>query len=107
MRDTSPPDTLILYTPNLSKRIRLTSHLAIHFRTLKTGMKTHQKNAFSLLKRMSERREIDGNIFLTLSLEASLLDTLTVRSHREGIPDTLVLRFLKRYSTSLSADTLA
>lgn len=106
MRDTSPPELLILYTPSFTSRIRLSPWYAIHFRTLKTWKKSLQKNAFRMLHRESEREEIEGEKFSFLSPEAALLDTLTIHSHADGITDSLVLRFLKRHGHALSREKL-
>ena len=73
---------------------------------MKTGKKTLQKNAFRILRSESVRGEIDGEKYMILSLEAALLDTLTIHSHTDGITDSLVLRFLKRHGHELSREKL-
>jgi len=107
LRDKLPPEILIVYTPFLTARVTLSERYTIHFRTLKTGAKTAKKNAFSLLRGTSEKVEIDGESFLILSRESALLDSLTIRTHAEGITDALILRFLKRFSGALSHEELA
>lgn len=106
MRDHSLPEVIIIYTPDMMRRIELSPHHAVHFRTLKTGGKTGGKNAYSLMKRMSESLQIEGERFTVLQKECALLDSLTIRSHTEGITETLVLRFLKRYGHTLSREIL-
>ena len=41
-----------------------------------------------------------------MGLESALLDALTIHDHEEGIGETLVLKFLKRYESRLERGNL-
>ncbi len=101
MMDYSLPESLIIYTKDINKKVVLSPKHEILFRTMATGEKHGRTNAFTILKKQSQNILLKKENFTTLGLEASLLDTLTIHDHEEGIGEALVLKFLKRYEGKL------
>lgn len=101
MMDYSLPESLIIYTKDINKKVVLSPRHEILFRTMVTGEKHGRTNAYTILKKQSQNILLKKESFTTLGLEASLLDTLTIHDHEEGIGEALVLKFLKRYEAKL------
>lgn len=101
MMDYSLPESLIVYTKDTNKKVVLSPRHEILFRTMVTGEKHGRTNAYTILKKQSINTSIHEDGFITLGLEAALLDTLTIHDHDEGIAEALVLKFLKRYEAKL------
>jgi hypothetical protein len=100
--DYSLPERIVVYTPTTNKRIRLSEQHEVVFISAKTGKKEGYKNLFPILKRYSTKQEIFSQSFSVLSPEVALLDTLTLHTHEEGVTETLVLKFLKRFHMNLN-----
>ena len=105
LRDYSAPERLVLYTRDTEKRVRVGKY-EYHFRTLQSGEKSGNKNMYRVLHDPSVVGEIDGVKLRFLSIEASLLDLASLRVHDVWVADDLVLRFLRRYESSLSREAL-
>jgi hypothetical protein len=101
MMDYSVPFSLIVYTRDVAKKITLSPRHEILMRTMITGEKKGRVNAYSILKKQSTTIDIQRELFFALWYEASLLDTLTIHDHEEGIGEALALKFLKRYESKL------
>lgn len=106
LRDYSLPDTLILYTRSIEKRISLGEGRVVHFRILQSWEKKWYKSMYPLLARTWEKVVIDGVLLHTLSIPASLLDMLMQHRQWEGIGEWLVLKFLKKHEKHLSREEL-
>lgn len=101
MMDYSLPEELIIYTRDTAKKVLLSPKHTIVFRTMITGEKTSRVNAYGILKKQSTTIDIKKQSFSVLGHEAALLDTLTIHDQSEGIGESLVLKFLKRYESRL------
>ena len=101
MMDYSVPYQLIVYTKDIAKRLVVSPRHEILFRTLISGEKKGRTNTYNTLKKQSIDIKIQENTFALLGYEWALLDTLTIHDHDEGIAESLVLKFLKRYETKL------
>lgn len=99
------PDILIIYTRNTASRIRLSNGREIHFRTLSSGAKSGKKNLYTTLLKYSIILS-DPEELQILSLEASLLDSLALHRHEEGIEEWVVLRFLRQHARELDRTIL-
>lgn len=101
MQNFSIPETLIIYTRDVSARVRIFGGREIHFRTLHSGEKTKKINLFRIFQ-ASRESVFFGNISLSvISREASLLDALSLRQHDAGIEEGSVLRFLRQHEKKL------
>lgn len=101
MMDYSIPFQLIVYTKDIAKKVVISPRHEIVFRTIISGEKKQRVNAFGILKKQSQSLDIRKVSFPVLGLESALLDALTIHDHEEGITETLILKFLKRYESKL------
>ena len=106
MMDYSIPYQLIIYTKDIAKKVVVSPDHEIVFRTIISWEKKQRTNAFSILKKQSQSVDIQKQSFPVLGLESALLDALTIHDHEEGIGETLVLKFLKRYESRLERGNL-
>lgn len=104
--DYSVPDVLIVYTRDRARRVRLYGTKEVHFRILFSGEKTRRKNLFSPLQKGSVTIKSIWNIHF-LSKELALLESLSLRRHDEGITEERIIKFLKKFHSSLDQDILA
>ena len=89
------PEKLILYTHDVSARIRLIEWREIHFRTIQSGEKTKNKNLFSTLKKFSKNFSHHKHIFLPAK-EICLLESLSIKENNSEINEIIILQFLSR-----------
>ncbi len=106
MMDYSIPYQLIIYTKDIAKKVVVSPNHEIVFRTIISWEKQQRTNAFGILKKQSQSVDIQKESFPVLGLESALLDALTIHDHEEGIAETLVLKFLKRYESRLERGNL-
>lgn len=99
------PDTLLLYTRDTTKRVRLSDGREVHFRVLFSWEKTGKRNLFRLLTEGSKVISTEQMIPY-LALESALLDALSLRRHDTGVEEVNILRFLRNFHKHLSRDIL-
>jgi hypothetical protein len=105
MKNYEIPDTLVLYTRDVSKRIEIGPY-RFHFRTLQSGEKSKGKNMFRLFEKSSVWHTVWDHTFHTLWIDASLLDVASIKNHESWISEALLLRFIKKYEMSYSRSIL-
>lgn len=104
-RNFEPPEKLVLYTRNTSKRVRILSY-EFHFRTLRSGPKTKGRNMFPIFLDHAFTIDIDSHTFHTLWIEAALLDVASLKIHDEGVSEELLIKSIKKYEKTYSRKIL-
>ncbi|MDQ1344102.1 MAG: hypothetical protein QG650_822 [Patescibacteria group bacterium] len=105
MRDLSIPDTLIVYTKDLTSVLTVSERHRVVFQMAKTGAKTGRNNAFPVFAEFAETFEIDGLKFKIAGIEHAILDALIV--HKRTPADTYaVTKFVSKYSKAVRRDAL-
>jgi hypothetical protein len=101
MRNFEIPDTVVLYTRDVSKRIEIGPY-QFHFRTLQSGEKSKGKNMFRIFEKSSVAIRVWNHTFHTLWIDASMLDVASIKKHQTWISEDILLRFIKKYEKSYS-----
>lgn len=105
MMNQSPPEILLLYTRDFSARMRIFGGREVHFRTVMSGKKSHGKNFFPLMKKISESSGVRG-IFCPFQ-EIALLEALSLKNHHLGVNEAMIFAFLRRHHRRLRMGVLA
>lgn len=106
MMNAMPPQKLVIFTKNISSRIRLADGREVHFRTLVSGSRTNGKNFFTIFKKYSSKNSPYKHTWLP-SVEISLLEALSLHEKNLGTNEILVLQFLKRNHKNLDENILS
>ena len=105
LQNYSIPDILIIYTRDLSLRIKLSDNREVHFRTLVSGEKTWKKSLWRLIVKNSIILKYPFEIDYC-SKELALMEALSLRRHDVGISDTYIHQFLKLFHSKIDREVL-
>lgn len=105
MRIYSAPDTLTLYTNEITKNIKITPNSTIKFSTISTWKSLKNTNAYNRLSKFVMRVELDGISMRIATRELALLEWLSHgKTSKEDM--ILILKFLKKFEKTLDLEIL-